>query len=133
MADAHTSLDRAALVRPQRSIGLVDLPDHATWLRPLSSNPKIIRDAVPPRDAVAMLGRLTALPEHKFWPDEPAVTDAAPFTSLALVGHRQVTDAYLLALALHHDGKLATLDRGVPELIAERAERARWVELVKAL
>jgi len=41
-----------------------------------------------------------------------------------------VTDAYLLALAQHHGGKLATLDRGVPELIAERGERSRWVELI---
>ncbi|MDN5865605.1 MAG: PIN domain-containing protein [Gammaproteobacteria bacterium] len=97
----------------------------------ISSNPKIIRDAVPPREAVSMLERLTALPGHEFWPGNVAVTDAATFASLALIGHRQVTDAYLLALAQRHKGKLATLDGGVPELIAERQERSRWVELVE--
>jgi toxin-antitoxin system PIN domain toxin len=96
----------------------------------VSSNRAAIRDAVMPGEAVAMLERLTALPGHDFWPDEVAVPFAGPFASLSLVGHRQVTDAYLLALAQHHGGKLATLDRGVPELIAERGELSRWVELI---
>lgn len=55
---------------------------------------------------------------------------ADPFESLSLVGHRQVTDAYLLALAKQQDGKLATLDRGVASLIADRDQRARWVDLI---
>jgi len=96
----------------------------------VSSNPAAIRDAVGPAEAVAMLQRLTALPGHRFWADEVAVTGAGPFASLSLVGHRQVTDAYLLTLARHHGGKLATLDRGVPELIADRGERDSWVELI---
>jgi len=98
----------------------------------VSSNPAAIRDAVRPAEAVAMLERLTALPGHRFWPDEVAVTLAGPFASLSLVGHRQVTDAYLLALARHHGGKLATLDRGVPDLVSERGERRTWVELIEA-
>ena len=96
----------------------------------VSSNPSAIRDAVRPAEAVAMLERLKALPGHYFWADEVAVTLAGPFASLSLVGHRQVTDAYLLALAQHHGGKLATLDRGVPELIAEHDARSEWVELI---
>lgn len=97
----------------------------------VSSNPAAIRDAVGPAEAVAMLQRLTALPGHRFWPDEVELTGAGPFASLSLVGHRQVTDAYLLTLARHHGGKLATLDRGAPELIAERKARADWVELIR--
>jgi predicted nucleic acid-binding protein len=31
-----------------------------------------------------------------------------------LVGPRQVTDAYLLALAARHDGRLVTFDRSIP-------------------
>lgn len=30
-----------------------------------------------------------------------------------IVGHQQITDAYLLALAMHHRSKLATLDKGI--------------------
>lgn len=97
----------------------------------LSSNAKIIRDAVSPREAVAMLRRLVEQPGHVFWPDEPQIESAGPFASLSLVGHRQVTDAYLLSLTRHRKGKLATLDRGLPELIARREERQRWVEVIE--
>lgn len=99
----------------------------------VSSNPGIIRDAVAPREAIAMLERLVALPGHRFWPDEPAVTSEGPLASLALVGYRQVTDAYLLTLARQHDGKLATLDRGVSTLVADREQRARWVEVIPGI
>ena len=33
-----------------------------------------------------------------------------------VIGHRQVTDAYLVALARHHHGRLATLDKGLATL-----------------
>jgi len=96
----------------------------------VSSNPNIIRDAVHPQEAIALLQRLIALPGHRFWPDEPPVTATGPLASLSLVGYRQLTDAYLIALAQHHGGRLATLDKGVPGLIAGRDQRARWVELI---
>ena len=96
----------------------------------VSSNPKIIRDAMAPREAVAMLEQLFELPGHRFWTDEIAVTSVEPFASPGFVEHRQMTDAYLLALAQQHDGKLTTLDKGVAELIAEHEQRARWVELI---
>jgi toxin-antitoxin system PIN domain toxin len=98
----------------------------------VSSNPKIIRDAVPPREAVATLERLVSLPGYAFWPDDIMVAARGPFAALAFVGHRQTTDAYLLALAQQHDGKLATLDRGIAELIVERKQRARWVEWIES-
>lgn len=97
----------------------------------VSSNAKIIRDAVSPREAVAMLERLLGLPGHAFWPDELTLESSGPFASLSLVGHRQVTDAYLLSLVQHHDGKLATLDRGIADLIGDRRHRTRWVELIE--
>ncbi|MDZ7669431.1 MAG: type II toxin-antitoxin system VapC family toxin [Gammaproteobacteria bacterium] len=96
----------------------------------VSSNPKAIPDAVRPQQAIAMFQQMTRLPGHRFWPDDVPVTATGPFASLSLVGHRQVTDAYLVALARHHGGKLATLDRGVSGLIAAREERSQWVELI---
>jgi uncharacterized protein len=96
----------------------------------LSSNPRIIAEAVSPREALEMLRRITALPGHRFWRDEVTPMEAAVFSSIALVGHRQVTDAYLLALAQHHDGKLATFDAGIAELIPVHKDRARHVTFV---
>lgn len=96
----------------------------------ISSNPKIVTQAVSPREAFAALERMTALPGHVFWPDDVAPAGQQEFTALSLVGHRQVTDAYLLALCRRHKGRLATLDRGVAELCGSAAERAKLVELV---
>jgi uncharacterized protein len=96
----------------------------------VSSNPRAIRDAVRPPEAVAVLRRLTALPGHRFWPADLPTTTADTFAALSLVGHRQVTDAYLLALAREQDGKLATLDRGVASLIPDHQQRGRWIELI---
>jgi toxin-antitoxin system PIN domain toxin len=96
----------------------------------ISSNPKIIEHAVTPRQAVAMLERILAVPGHEFWPDQVAPITASQFTSQAFVGHRQVTDAYLLALAQYHGGKLATFDHGIPDLIAVVADRAVFVSVI---
>jgi toxin-antitoxin system PIN domain toxin len=60
--------------------------------------------------AAAALDAVVANPRHEFWPDTVAV-DATLLRGVH--GHRQVTDAYLAALARAHDGTLATLDAGL--------------------
>lgn len=59
-----------------------------------------------------LLSRIVALPEHQFWPDNLPL-GAAITAGQLLVGHRQITDAYLVGLARKNGGRLATLDRGV--------------------
>jgi uncharacterized protein len=93
----------------------------------ISSNSKIIRDAVSPREAIGVLDQILALPGHHFWSDSVEPTRAPVFSSVAMVGHRQVTDAYLLALARHHKGKLATFDGGVGDLMQSPKDRSRHV------
>jgi len=77
----------------------------------LSSNPRIVEDAVSPQEARLLLERMTRFGDHRFWPDDLDWTrewDLLPLSRMT--GHRQVTDAYLLALALKHGGRLVTLD-----------------------
>ena len=63
--------------------------------------------------ATGVLAALVAHPRHHFWPD--AIGYAA--VNLAgVIGHRQVTDAYLAALARHHGGRLVTFDGGLAAL-----------------
>jgi uncharacterized protein len=51
---------------------------------------------------------------HEFWPDSVSSTDVL---LSGVIGHRQVTDAYLAQLARHHHGSvLATLDSGLAHL-----------------
>lgn len=97
----------------------------------ISSNPKIIPDAVSPREAHGMLKRIISVPGHEFWIDDVAPAEATIFASTAFVGHRQVTDAYLLALVQQCDGKLATFDGGVAELLPTR-QRQRYVTIIEA-
>ena len=63
----------------------------------------------------AALTCLAAHPGHEFWADDLpyAETDLAQ-----VIGHRQVTDAYLVSLARRHgnNARLATLDEGLPGL-----------------
>jgi predicted nucleic acid-binding protein len=72
------------------------------------------------------------VPGHHFWPDTVAPTDAKAFTSAAFVGHQRVTDAYLLSLAQHHKGKLATFDNGIAELIQASKERRQHITVIEA-
>ena len=60
--------------------------------------------------APILLG-LRALPGHVFWPDSLSLMDADRVDSGRLLAHGQVTDSYLLALAMAHQGRLATFDR----------------------
>lgn len=66
--------------------------------------------------AFAVLAQLIRHPMHRFWPD---VLSYADVEVRGVMGHRQVTDAYLAALARHHGGRLATFDRGLAALHAD--------------
>lgn len=87
----------------------------------ISCNPAFTSGAVLPSQAVELLKRITALRGHGFWADDLPAADA--FAGIPLAGtHRQITDAYLLALAAAHQGVLATLDRGVSAIAKHRAD-----------
>ena len=45
------------------------------------------------------------------WPDDISITDTAIFDHRHVQGHRQLTDVYLLALAVRNGGRLVTFDR----------------------
>lgn len=63
--------------------------------------------------AGVVLAELTAHPRHRFWADD---LDYGRVSWKGVIGHRQVTDAYLAALARAHDGRLATFDRALAAL-----------------
>lgn len=75
--------------------------------------------AVPtPRAAADILGLIMDDARHRFLPDDIGY---AQVSWRGVLGHRQVTDAYLAALARHHGAKLATFDRGLAALHADVA------------
>jgi uncharacterized protein len=70
--------------------------------------------AEPPASVAARLREATETPWHAFWPDTLSLVAAGTLDWRHVLGARQLTDLYLLALAVHHDGRLVTLDGGVP-------------------
>ena len=52
--------------------------------------------------------------QHRFISDDISFLDSALVAAERLSGHRQLTDVYLLALAVAHDARLVTLDRRIP-------------------
>ncbi len=73
------------------------------------------------------LSRAVATPYHDYWACEPSLCDPRVIDRRVVNGHRQVTDAYLLALAVHNAGRFVTLDRRV---VLSAAMSARPEQLV---
>lgn len=94
------------------------------------SNPAFSRDAVTPRDAVVVLAANTAASDHTFWPDGLPMAEAVDFAGMKLIGHQQVTDAYLLGLALRRGGCLATLDHSIAALIDPKSPPRAALEII---
>lgn len=69
---------------------------------------------VAPSIAVELLSRAQRSDAHAFWPCDLSLLDAERFDGTRLHGPRQVTDAYLLGLAVAQDGRFATFDQSVP-------------------
>lgn len=65
-------------------------------------------------DLIDRLSRFCASRHHVFWPDALSLCDASLFNQSYIVGHRQLTDVYLLGLAVKMGGRLATCDRSIP-------------------
>lgn len=71
------------------------------------------RNAQSPASIAQRLGEATAGGRHEFWPDSVSLLDAGRVRWDHVLTSRQVTDVYLLALAVSHGGRLVTLDRGI--------------------
>ena len=61
----------------------------------------------------AILKDLAQWPRYHYWPISGSWADLTASFALRITGHQQVTDAYLLGLAIKEDGVLVTFDRGL--------------------
>ena len=93
------------------------------------SNPAYPTVAATPAEAASRLRILCAGPDHEFWSDSVSLLDESLFRLQAIMGYRQITDIYLLGLAVRHSGKLATFDRSIPLKAVVGASGAR-LELI---
>lgn len=73
----------------------------------------LLRRGATSREAIDVVRGISAADAHEFWPDTLGYDD---IDMRGAVGHKQVTDAYLAALARSQGGRLATLDRALAAL-----------------
>jgi uncharacterized protein len=63
--------------------------------------------------AIKLLNMAKNATDHAFWPDAVSLLDPNPFNIDAFTQHGQITDSYLLALAVKNNGRLVTLDQDI--------------------
>lgn len=63
--------------------------------------------------SMELLQAAVSTEHHQFILDDISILDGTLVNARRLSGHRQIADAYLLALAVAHDARLVTLDRRI--------------------
>jgi toxin-antitoxin system PIN domain toxin len=82
-----------------------------------------------PTEVAARLREAALMPQHQFWADELSLLDTTHFDWNELFNPRQLTDAYLLALAVRNGGVFVTFDHALP-LKAVVGARSNHVQLL---
>lgn len=84
---------------------------------------------IPPKLAVERLRTATETEHHTFWDSDLSFLDKRTIRADRVHGAKQVTDVYLLALAVHHGGRFVTFDRSIPLQAVVRARPENLVLL----
>ena len=79
----------------------------------IMSQPKY-PNPVQTREVIKRLTHAAATSYHEFWPDSLSILDQTVVDSGRIHGPKQVTDVYLLALAVKRGGRFVTFDSAVP-------------------
>jgi toxin-antitoxin system PIN domain toxin len=106
-----------------RDAGWATCPMTENGLIRIVANPKFGSPGGTVPSIISLLKQFSASEHHQFWPSEVSITDPELFDTARLRGHRQLTDVYLLGLAKHRGGCLATLDRSIPLAAVRGATR----------
>jgi len=76
-------------------------------------------NSLPVRAVMERLAEACASAFHRFWPDDISLLDPQVADAQRIHGPRQLTDIYLLALAVRRGGQFVTFDGSVsPDAIA---------------
>ena len=87
-------------------------------------NPRYPNSPGSPAVLMPLLQELLAHPAHVFWPDSLSWKATDLILVNALLHHGQVTDTYLLALAVHHEGVLISFDQRLSPRLVKGGEAA---------
>ena len=86
-------------------------------------------NALPAHAVIERLGEAVNGEFHQFWPDDISVLDAKVVDAARIHGPRQLTDIYLLALAVRHGGRFVTFDQSVSLQAVRGAQKQHLLTL----
>jgi toxin-antitoxin system PIN domain toxin len=86
----------------------------------IMSNPSY-PNALPVQAVMKRLADACEEDVHEFWSDEVSLLNPNVVDSTRIHGPRQLTDIYLLALAVEQEGRLVTFDAGVSLAVVRKA------------
>jgi uncharacterized protein len=95
----------------------------------LSMTPAVVGVLIPYQTVLDALAVFHTNPRHVFWSADLDYRRATE--GLALTGHSQATDAYLLGLAVAQNGGLATFDEGIRTLAVSAGYQPEVVSVIK--
>jgi uncharacterized protein len=87
------------------------------------------KGSVSPGLAADLLRSTIGETDHERWPDDVSIIDSSVIRYQHILGHRQITDTYLLALVVNRSGRLVTLDAAMPIDAVVGATKAHVVML----
>ena len=64
-------------------------------------------------DVISLIRGFIDNSDHEFWPDDVSITDKRVFDPGKVLGPGQITDVYLLGLAVRNNGVLVTFDQSI--------------------
>jgi hypothetical protein len=112
--DAHQFSDRANTFVSQRGVKIATCPIVENGVIRVMSLPAYGRAGGVPMHLVRQrLREACETLDHEFWPDDLTLRDDERVNFTRVQGHSQITDLYLLALAVRHGGRLATFDQAI--------------------
>jgi hypothetical protein len=111
----HALAERAnAWIAPERP-AIATCPLTENWVARIMSSAGYSASGRQSVTAIAaLMHEACAANDHEFWPDDVSLLDATVFDVGRLLGPRQITDAYLPALAFGKGGRFVTFDEAIP-------------------
>jgi toxin-antitoxin system PIN domain toxin len=116
--------------RDNRSAGWASCPLTENGVIRIMSNPAYNpRRSLSPAIVTGLLRTFTGGTDHEFWADSVSILDSAVLDMEQVLGPRQITDTYLLALAAGYQGRLVTFDGSINRKAA-RGARSETLEVI---
>ena len=81
----------------------------------------------PPAAVAPLVAELIHHPQHQFWPDSLSLLGQSGVDVSHLLEASQLTDTYLLALAVHRGGRLVSFDRRLSCEAVAGGRQALWL------